>query len=98
LFAANEAATKMAIYGLTANLTIYFYEHFNMTLVTANNVTNIFNGFFNFSLLVGAFFSDSYLGHFRTIIYASFINLLVIKMTIFIFYKYVSSTFKMTLL
>ncbi|KAJ3688514.1 hypothetical protein LUZ61_017678 [Rhynchospora tenuis] len=73
---ANEAASKIATYGVTANLTIYMSDYFNMSLLTANNVTSIFNGFFQFAPLVGAFLSDSYLGQFRTIIYSSFVNLL----------------------
>ncbi|KAJ3688516.1 hypothetical protein LUZ61_017680 [Rhynchospora tenuis] len=73
---ANEAASKIAIYGVTANLTIYMSDYFNMSLLTANNVSNIFNGFYNFSPLVGAFLADSYLGQFRTIIYSSFVNFL----------------------
>ncbi|KAJ3688515.1 hypothetical protein LUZ61_017679 [Rhynchospora tenuis] len=60
---ANEAASKIAIYGVTANLTIYMSNYFNMTLLAANNVSSIFSGFFQFSPLVGAFLSDSYLGH-----------------------------------
>ncbi|KAJ3688519.1 hypothetical protein LUZ61_017683 [Rhynchospora tenuis] len=73
---ANEAASKIAISGVTANLTIYMSDYFNMTLLTANNVSSIFSGFFNFSPLLGAFLSDSYLGQYPTILYSSFVNLL----------------------
>ncbi|KAK6160035.1 hypothetical protein DH2020_003416 [Rehmannia glutinosa] len=45
-----------------------------MDQVLASNVLNIWSGVSNFGPLIGAFISDSYLGRFRTIAYATFVS------------------------
>ncbi|XP_010926623.1 protein NRT1/ PTR FAMILY 2.13-like [Elaeis guineensis] len=72
----NEAFEKVASIGLTANLTVYLVNHFNMEQVEAANLTNIFYGTTNFAPLIGAFISDAYWGRFRTLAYGSFASLL----------------------
>lgn len=56
---------------------VYLQDEFHMKQVFATNVVNIWSGTTNFAPLFGAFLSDTYLGRFRTLAYASIASLLV---------------------
>ncbi|OEL16316.1 Protein NRT1/ PTR FAMILY 2.13 [Dichanthelium oligosanthes] len=55
---------KAASFGVAANLTTYLVKRFNIGQLEATNITNIFFATLNFTPLLGAFISDSYLGRF----------------------------------
>ncbi|KAG0456215.1 hypothetical protein HPP92_024003 [Vanilla planifolia] len=67
----NETFEKLAGAGLVANFTVYLIREFHMEQVKAANVLNIFFGTTNFAPLVGAFFSDAYVGRFKTLAFSS---------------------------
>lgn len=67
----NETLERLAGIGLVANFMVYLLREFHMEQVVASNVLNIWSGFTNFSPLIGAFISDSFLGRFSTIAYAT---------------------------
>jgi dipeptide/tripeptide permease len=75
--AANETFEKAASFGVAANLTTYLVKRFNVGQLQATNVTNIFFATLNFTPLLGAFISDSYLGRFKTLACGCFATLLV---------------------
>ncbi|KAF6140990.1 hypothetical protein GIB67_006619, partial [Kingdonia uniflora] len=68
---ANEAFEKVASYGLLLNMIFYLIIDYNMTIATGTSVLFIWNALSNFMPIIGAFLSDSYLGRFRVISYAS---------------------------
>ncbi|KAI3467408.1 hypothetical protein Pfo_024071 [Paulownia fortunei] len=72
----NETFERLASIGLLANFMVFLLTQFHMDQVLASNVLSIWSGVTNFSPLVGAFISDSYLGRFRTIAYATFASFL----------------------
>ncbi|RWR77628.1 Proton-dependent oligopeptide transporter family [Cinnamomum micranthum f. kanehirae] len=72
----NETFEKLGTLGLVANIMVYLQDEFHMKQVFATNVVNIWSGTTNFAPLFGAFLSDSYLGRFRTLAYASIASLL----------------------
>lgn len=76
-FVGNETFERLATFGLLANFMVYLLNKFHLNQVKATNVLNIWNGTTNFAPLVGAFISDSYVGRFWTIAFASFASLLV---------------------
>ncbi|GJN16945.1 hypothetical protein PR202_gb03974 [Eleusine coracana subsp. coracana] len=59
---ANETFEKVASYGVAANLITYLIKRFYIGQLKATNITNIFFATLNFTPLIGAFISDSYLG------------------------------------
>ncbi|KAL3840624.1 hypothetical protein ACJIZ3_025215 [Penstemon smallii] len=67
----NETFERLASIGLLANFMVFLLREFHMDQVLASNVLNIWSGVTNFSPLIGAYVSDSYLGKFTTIAYAS---------------------------
>ncbi|KAJ1286776.1 hypothetical protein BS78_03G377700 [Paspalum vaginatum] len=73
---ANETFEKAASFGVAANLTTYLVKRFNIGQLEATNITNIFFATLNFTPLLGAFISDSYLGRFKTLAYGCFATLL----------------------
>lgn len=80
----NETFEKLGAIGTLANLQVYLTTVFNMKRVSATTLLSIFNGTTNFATLVGAFFSDTYFGRYKTIGFgsiASFLGLLVIALT-----------------
>ncbi|KAL3748337.1 hypothetical protein ACJRO7_009556 [Eucalyptus globulus] len=80
----NETFEKLGAIGTLANLLIYLTKVFNMKTITAANIINIFNGTANFSTLLGAFFSDTYFGRYKTLAFctiASYMGLQVIQLT-----------------
>ncbi|EPS62066.1 hypothetical protein M569_12727, partial [Genlisea aurea] len=72
----NETMERLASTGLLANFMVFLLNKYHMDQVLASNVVNIWSGFNNFSPLIGAYVSDSYLGRFRTILIGSFASLL----------------------
>jgi len=56
---------------------VYLTKVFHLEQVDAANVINIWSGFTNLTPLVGAYISDTYVGRFKTIAFASFATLLV---------------------
>ncbi|RCV28715.1 hypothetical protein SETIT_5G424900v2 [Setaria italica] len=72
----NETFEKAASFGVAANLTTYLVKRFNIGQLQATNVTNIFFATLNFTPLLGAFISDSYLGRFKTLACGCFATLL----------------------
>ncbi|KAB1217421.1 Protein NRT1/ PTR FAMILY 2.11 [Morella rubra] len=80
----NETFEKLGAIGTLANLLIYLTSVFHMKSITATTIINVFNGTANFSTLLGAFFSDTYFGRYKTLAFAtiaSFMGLLVIQLT-----------------
>ncbi|KAJ7945960.1 Protein NRT1/ PTR FAMILY 2.11 [Quillaja saponaria] len=80
----NETFEKLGAIGTLSNLLIYLVTVFNMKSITAATIMNIFSGTSNFATLLGAFFSDTYFGRYKTLGFctvASFLGLLVIQLT-----------------
>lgn len=73
----NETLERLGTIGLLANFMVYLTKVFHLEQVDASNVINIWSGFTNLTPLVGAFISDTYVGRFKTIAFASFATLLV---------------------
>ncbi|EEF44986.1 protein NRT1/ PTR FAMILY 2.11 [Ricinus communis] len=72
----NEAFEKLGAIGTLSNIMVYLTTFFNMKIITATLLINIFNGTSNVAPLVGAFLSDSYFGHYKTLASASICSLL----------------------
>ncbi|XP_077211843.1 protein NRT1/ PTR FAMILY 2.13-like [Tasmannia lanceolata] len=72
----NETFEKLATLGLLANFMVYLLTQYNLKQVSATNVVNIWSGTTNFAPLLGAFISDTYLGRFRTLVFASLASFL----------------------
>ncbi|KAI4304622.1 hypothetical protein MLD38_040105 [Melastoma candidum] len=76
----NECCERLAYYGMSSNLVIYFKNRLNQHSTTAaNNVTN-WGGTCYITPLIGAFFADAYLGRYWTI--ACFSIVYVLGMTL----------------
>lgn len=65
---------------------VYLLRVFHMDQVSASNIINIWSGLTNFGPLLGAFISDTYVGRFKTIAFASFASLLVYIILLFCFF------------
>ncbi|KAL3528313.1 hypothetical protein ACH5RR_007635 [Cinchona calisaya] len=72
----NETFEKLGTVGTLSNLLVYLTTVFNMSSISATNLINIFNGTCNFGTLVGAFFSDTYFGRYKTLGFASVASVL----------------------
>ncbi|KAI4336046.1 hypothetical protein L6164_014622 [Bauhinia variegata] len=80
----NETFEKLGTIGTLSNLLVYLTTVFNLENITANNIITIFHGTTNFATLLGAFFSDTYFGRYKTLGFstvASFVGLLIIQLT-----------------
>lgn len=76
----NECCERLAYYGMSTNLVLYFKERLHQhSAVASKNVSN-WSGTCYITPLIGAFVADSYLGRYWTI--ASFSILYVIGMTL----------------
>lgn len=76
----NECCERLAYYGMSTNLVLYFKERLHQhSAVASKNVSN-WAGTCYITPLIGAFVADSYLGRYWTI--ASFSILYVIGMTL----------------
>ncbi|XP_004298456.1 PREDICTED: nitrate transporter 1.7-like [Fragaria vesca subsp. vesca] len=72
----NEAVEKMATYGLTTNLMVYLVREYHMDQVFAANLLSMWICALCLFTVLGASLADTYLGKFRTILFASFASLL----------------------
>uniref|UniRef100_A0A1J3K4C5 Protein NRT1/ PTR FAMILY 1.2 n=1 Tax=Noccaea caerulescens TaxID=107243 RepID=A0A1J3K4C5_NOCCA len=68
---ANEAFEKVASYGLLPNMIMYLIKDYRFGVAKGTNVLFMWSAASNFTPLLGAFLSDSYLGRFLTIAIAS---------------------------
>ncbi|CAD5315307.1 unnamed protein product [Arabidopsis thaliana] len=68
---ANEAFEKVASYGLLPNMIMYLIRDYRFGVAKGTNVLFMWSAASNFTPLLGAFLSDSYLGRFLTISIAS---------------------------
>ncbi|KAL3528312.1 hypothetical protein ACH5RR_007634 [Cinchona calisaya] len=72
----NEAFERLGTIGTLSNLLVYLTTVFNMSSISANNLLNVFDGTSNLGTLVGAFFSDTYFGRYKTVGFASVASVL----------------------
>ncbi|KAJ1275532.1 hypothetical protein BS78_05G143100 [Paspalum vaginatum] len=68
---ANEICDRFATAGFNANLISYLTQQLNMTLVDASNTLTNFGGTTSLAVVLGAFFADSYIGRFWSIVAGS---------------------------
>nr|TKW27312.1 hypothetical protein SEVIR_3G249300v2 [Setaria viridis] len=73
---ANEICDKFATAGFNANLISYLTQQLNMTLVDASNTLTNFGGTTSLTVVLGAFFADSYIGRFWSIVAGSIFYLI----------------------
>lgn len=73
----NETFERLATIGLLANFMVYLLKEYHMNQTSAANILNIWGGVTNFAPLLGAFISDTYIGRFKTITFASIAAILV---------------------
>ncbi|XP_022720162.1 protein NRT1/ PTR FAMILY 1.1-like [Durio zibethinus] len=72
----NETFEKVASIGLLANMILYLKNEYHMSNATGANVLFLWSAISNFTPILGAFLSDSFLGRFRVIALGTFISLL----------------------
>ncbi|EEF45002.1 protein NRT1/ PTR FAMILY 2.11 [Ricinus communis] len=80
----NETFEKLGTMGTVSNLIVYLTTVFNMKSITATTVINVFTGTVNAVPLIGAFVSDTYLGRYKTLAFASicsFMGMIVLTLT-----------------
>jgi peptide/histidine transporter 3/4 len=71
----NELCERMAYYGLSTNLVVYFQEVLDLSTAEANMQVNIWMGTCYVTPILGAIMADSYLGRYKTIMVFSSIYL-----------------------
>jgi peptide/histidine transporter 3/4 len=76
----NECCERLAYYGMSTNLVLYFKERLHQHSATASKNVSNWSGTCYITPLIGAFVADSYLGRYWTI--ASFSIIYVIGMTL----------------
>lgn len=76
----NECCERLAYYGMSTNLVIYFKYHLNQHSATASTNVSNWSGTCYITPLIGAFLADAYLGRYWTI--ACFSIIYVIGMTL----------------
>ncbi|KAL5580817.1 hypothetical protein UlMin_013259 [Ulmus minor] len=76
----NECCERLAYYGMSSNLVVYFKYHLNQHSETASRNNMNWGGTCYITPLIGAFVADSYLGRYWTI--ASFSIIYVIGMAL----------------
>ncbi|KAK7301805.1 hypothetical protein RJT34_12681 [Clitoria ternatea] len=76
----NECCERLAFYGMSTNLVLYFKKRLHQHSATASKNVNNWGGTCYITPLIGAFFADSYLGRYWTI--AVFSIIYVIGMTL----------------
>lgn len=78
----NEFCERLAYYGMSTNLVLYFKKHLNQHSATAvKNVAN-WSGTCYITPLIGAFLADAYLGRYRTIATFSIIYVIVSSLSL----------------
>lgn len=76
----NECCERLAYYGMSTNLVLYFKNRLHQHSATASKNVSNWSGTCYITPLIGAFFADSYLGRYWTI--ACFSIIYVIGMTL----------------
>ncbi|KAK7860399.1 protein nrt1/ ptr family 8.2 [Quercus suber] len=76
----NECCERLAYYGMSTNLVLYFKNRLHQHSATASNNVSNWSGTCYITPLIGAFIADSYLGRYWTI--AIFSIIYVIGMTL----------------
>ncbi|CAK9139432.1 unnamed protein product [Ilex paraguariensis] len=76
----NECCERLAYYGMSSNLVLYFKHQLNQHSATASNNVSNWSGTCYITPLIGAFLADAYLGRYWTI--ACFSIIYVIGMTL----------------
>ncbi|XP_059626517.1 protein NRT1/ PTR FAMILY 8.1-like [Cornus florida] len=76
----NECCERLAYYGMSTNLVLYFKHHLNQQSSTASKNVSNWSGTCYITPLIGAFLADAYLGRYWTI--ACFSIIYVIGMTL----------------
>ncbi|EES16414.1 protein NRT1/ PTR FAMILY 2.9 [Sorghum bicolor] len=80
----NETCEKLGTIGTTANLLVYLTTVYGMTGASAATLLNLWSGTVSMAPLLGAFLSDSYLGRYTTIAFASvasFLGMIILTLT-----------------
>ncbi|KAI9117777.1 hypothetical protein K1719_011192 [Acacia pycnantha] len=76
----NECCERLAYYGMSTNLVLYFKKRLHQHSATASKNVSDWSGTCYITPLIGAFFADAYLGRYWTI--ATFSIIYVIGMTL----------------
>ncbi|CAD6266600.1 unnamed protein product [Miscanthus lutarioriparius] len=80
----NETCEKLGTIGTTANLLVYLTTVYGMSGASAATLLSLWSGTVNLAPLLGAFLSDSYLGRYATIAFASiasFLGMIILTLT-----------------
>ena len=77
LFAGNECCERLAYYGMSTNLVLYFKNRLNQHSATASKNVSNWSGTCYITPLIGAYLADSYLGRYWTIAVFSIIYAIV---------------------
>ncbi|KAJ7969584.1 Protein NRT1/ PTR FAMILY 1.2 like [Quillaja saponaria] len=84
---ANETFEKVASFGLHVNMIFYLINEYHLDPATGASILFLWAAISHFMPIIGAFVSDSYLGRFRVIAWATVISLhgnIVLWLTAFI--------------
>ncbi|KAF9616500.1 hypothetical protein IFM89_029797 [Coptis chinensis] len=73
---ANESFEKVASYGLMPNMIFYLMKGYRMSSANGTSVLQLWSALTNFTPILGAFLSDSYVGRFQVIAMGSLSSLL----------------------
>lgn len=76
----NECSERLAYYGMSSNLVVYFKKQLRQHSTTASNNVSNWSGTCYITPLIGAFVADAYLGRYGTI--AAFSIIYIIGMTL----------------
>ncbi|DAZ96650.1 TPA: hypothetical protein N0F65_009213 [Lagenidium giganteum] len=78
----TEFCERLAYYGLTGSLPIFFHKHLGLDSVLATELNNAFTSLSYLTPLMGAFVADRHLGRFSTIVWFSLIYLAGLAMCV----------------